>query len=90
MTFEFLLLIIPPLVHPCALYHFKMTFIAFFPFAFKSWDLKNPFKQIGKADTVDFSFVKIIAKAFIKLLCDVLVIVPVNRWFKMRHKKSDV
>src|SRR5215813_4837295 len=63
-----------------------MTFCAFLSFTFKVGYLENPFKQIGKPNTIDLSFVEIIAKTFIEFLGNVFMIGPMYRWFKMSHR----
>ena len=80
-----LFLIIPPFIHPGTLYHFQVTFIAFFGFACKFWNFQNPFVQISKPDAVNFTFAKLIPKPLIQFHGNVFIIVPVNGWLKSHN-----
>ncbi len=85
-----LLLVVPPLIHPGALYHFEMAFVALLPFTLEIGNLQYPFDEVSKPDAVNFSFVKIIAEVFIQFLGNVFVIGPVNGRFKVSHSKFEV
>ena len=73
-----LFLIIPPLIHPLALYHLQVALIALRSGTSKIGDLQHPFVQVGKADAVYLAFTKVIAKTFVEFHGDVFIIVPVN------------
>jgi hypothetical protein len=76
------LLIIAPLVHPFGLDLFQVTFVGFFPFAFKVIQSQDPLDQIGKPDPVDLGFVKFIAKFLVQCHSDIFVVPPVHRRLK--------
>jgi hypothetical protein len=76
------LLVVPPLIHPTALYHLKVPFVALLPFTGKARYLQYPFQKVGKTYPVNFVLAKYVAKAVIQFYGNVFVVVPVNGWLK--------
>jgi hypothetical protein len=71
-------LFISPLIHPFCLNLLQVAFVAIFSLPFKIRDFEDIIEQFGEADAVDFSFVKLRAKALIEFHGDIFVIRPID------------